>query len=87
MQYPPEFVAKCKRLYPNWTDLHRYLDAGDVIVGRYLDDNRSYGVSFPIIFAANTLAEVQKLARESLERNRLYAEWYRLYEQEQADDR
>ena len=39
MQYPPDFVKEVKNLFPANTELHKALDAGSPIVGRFLDDN------------------------------------------------
>ncbi|MBD5389308.1 hypothetical protein HDR63_03595 [bacterium] len=39
MEYPQYFVALVKATYPKSPDLHKALDKGSEIVGRYLDDS------------------------------------------------
>ena len=35
MFYPEDFKNRVKKAYPNWDELHRRLDEGDVFVGCY----------------------------------------------------
>jgi hypothetical protein len=39
MHYPDAFVEKVKGEFPDFTLLHRHLDAGDIFVGRILRDH------------------------------------------------
>lgn len=38
MMYPKDFVAKAKKIFPDWKQLHEWLDAENPIVGRALAD-------------------------------------------------
>ena len=42
INYPKDFVERVKKALPQETDLHKHLDQGDEIVGRYLDDMSSH---------------------------------------------
>ncbi len=39
MNYPEDFVKRVKKAYQNWDRLHKVLDIGSTMVGRYLCDN------------------------------------------------
>jgi hypothetical protein len=80
MQYPDDFVKRCKETYPDFYDLHEALDDGLVFAGRYLDDSRYGGVSNKDILRAESLEQVQELARQCEMRNQLYKEWFDLYQ-------
>ncbi len=41
MIYPKNFIKRVKKVYPNERKLHNYLEQGDIIAGRILD-NMSY---------------------------------------------
>lgn len=82
MFYPTEFKEKVKKAFPNWDELHRSLDEGDVFVGRYLDDNCTTSLSINTIMAATSLKELQDKARTELEKVELYNEWSRLYNEQ-----
>jgi len=78
--YPQEFIDKCKKVYPDWTDLHTKLTEGWTFVGRYLDDARCGSISTKKILAATSLEELKEEARHCLESEHLYAEWCDIYE-------
>ena len=82
MQYPPEFIAECKRLYPDWPALYKRIEEGASIVGRYLDDTRMTGLPFAAILAATTLESLQERARRMIDEQALYQRWCELYEQQ-----
>jgi len=83
MEYPEAFVAKVKAEYPEWQELHRKLDSGDVFVGRYLDDNRHFEMSptaIVIAFNDGRGHEVREAAEKAVRREQLYSEWSELYD-------
>lgn len=78
MFYPEDFKNRVKKAYPNWDELHRRLDEGDVFVGCYLDDSCSTGISFETILSATSLEELNNKARVGQEKVAIYNEWCRL---------
>lgn len=78
MFYPEDFKNRVKKAYPNWDELHRRLDEGDVFVGRYLDDSSSTEISFETILSATSLEELKNEARVGQEKVAIYNEWCRL---------
>ncbi len=82
MFYPEDFKTRVKKAYPNWEDLHRRLDSGDVFVGRYLDDNSTTSLSLDTILNATSLEKLQEKARTAQEKVELYREWSNLYREQ-----
>jgi len=74
MQYPDEFKAEARRVYPTWTELHQKIEAGSSIVGRYLDDSCG-SLSPHKILACFTIEEAHALAQTYLDRHDLYNQW------------
>lgn len=80
MIYPEDFITKVKKAYPNWEELHRKLDSGDVFVGRYLDDSSPTALSLDTVLTATSLEELQEKARAIQQKGELYREWLDLYQ-------
>jgi|GEM_PF-6860166 len=83
MNYPRVFKERCKRAYPNWSEMDHALETGNVFVGRYLDDSRtSYIAHTKILELLNTnqIDKLKKLCVEAMEKEALYAEWCRMYD-------
>jgi hypothetical protein len=79
MEYPKEFIEKCKAVYPTWTQLHELLEAGNDFAGRFLDDSQhSAKVSTKEILEAKTLEEIQVKAKIVQAKTDLYSEWGKL---------
>ncbi|MBD8922208.1 hypothetical protein EGR52_02140 [bacterium] len=78
MFYPEDFKNRVKKAYPNYDELHRRLDEGDVFVGRYLDDSSSTRISFETILSATSLEKLKNEARVGQEKVAIYNEWCRL---------
>ena len=77
-QYPAEFVKRVKAAYPDWPDLHKALDKGSEIVGRYLDDSREGGIDPHEVVKMIDQGQVQALRQKADElvlRQKLYTEW------------
>lgn len=75
-KYSPQFIAKVKRLYPFSSEIHRHVDNGNEILGRYLDDSSSGGIDPDKILSIHHIDAIHALARERKEKIALYAEWY-----------
>ena len=78
MQYPAEFVSKVKATYPDWEDLHRHLDDGHPIVGRYLDDSRYWTMKPHLVVEMITTGRVEELLAEAQKKviaGDLYSKW------------
>ena len=83
MKYSEEFVKKVKTVYPDWKELHKALEKGSQIVGRYLDDSRYFSMSPAKIveaFKQGRGYDVLKEAKRANECAKLYAEWSNLYQ-------
>ena len=80
MQYPKEFVEKCKAIYPDWKELHEGLANGSDFVGRYLDDSRYGVISTNEILKATSLEELQAKAHRAKAKEEIYGEWGTLYQ-------
>lgn len=76
--YPANFVAKAKKLYPNWTELHQALASGSELVGRYLDDSCDGKLDCREVMKAESLREVKAMAKRELAKVELYSEWCEL---------
>ena len=82
LQYPQEFVAKAKRLYPNWQKLHELLDKGSPFVhGLLLEARPEYNVSFTRVLNAESLEDLQEYVRTEIEKEELYLEWTVIYDE------
>jgi hypothetical protein len=79
--YTPEFIARVKAAYPDYSDLHRLLDSGGVMVGRYLCDSVPDRPTFEEIidaFMSEDLMVFSKFlasARNGLEKQNLWRDW------------
>lgn len=82
MEYSKEFIDKTKKLYPNWQKLHELLDKGSPFVGNLLHEAQpSGGLSLAVILNAESLEDLQELARNEVEKLSLYPEWMMLREE------
>lgn len=75
MNYPEEFIRKCKEAYPTWGDLHHHLEAGHMIAGRLLDDASQGSIPLDTILKTTDLKQLQDQAREHKMKRELYGEW------------
>lgn len=80
MNYPEDFVKRVKKAYPDWKRLHKALDSGSCMVGKYLSDNTCDSISLEKILKAKDLKKLQNVAELALERNMLYTEWCTLHD-------
>jgi hypothetical protein len=77
-RYPAEFVARVKAEYPKRPTLHKLLDDGESLVGRYLDDSSTGGLNAALVIQMideNKVAELRSSAQALVRRKELYAEW------------
>ncbi len=79
MFYPEDFKNRVKKVYPNWDELHRLLDSGDVVVGVYLDNTSPTALSLNTILTATSLKKLQEQAKIAQEKVALYHDWCTLY--------
>lgn len=87
MNYPSDFKERVKKEFPTGGRLHKKLDTGDVIVGRYLDDSVPAGISPEEVLRAldtQELGSLRTLAKQAIRRKNLYREWYKLYNQQRS---
>jgi len=73
MNYPTPFKERVKKLWPNWTEIHRRMDNG-MPIGEYLRCDTNITISLNTVLNATSLKELQDLAMLMRERNNLYRE-------------
>ena len=77
-RYPVKFVNEVKATYPNSPDLHRALDRGGEIVGRYLDDYSGGNIGPDEIVKmidSGCVHDLRKRAERLNIRKKLWGEW------------
>ena len=86
MKYPETFIAKCKRVFPNWTQLHKCLDKGSPSVGRMINECAEQTTfHYNEILRATSLEELQQKAEcDRIIQNYRKEEQPRYQEQERA---
>lgn len=81
MIYSKEFIEKVKKEYPDWKDLHRALEMGDIRVGNYLAEKSNLDMDAEEIvraFNEGREEDVFKSAEKCVRRKKLYVEWWNL---------
>jgi hypothetical protein len=79
MKYPKEFIEKCKQIYPDFDKLHNALDNGHEIVGRYLCDSCSNGISFEFVLSVESLETLKQIAANGKARDDIYLKWTKIF--------
>jgi hypothetical protein len=74
--YTQDFIDEVKELYPTFTEMHVHAEQGNSILGRYLDDNASIGISIDKVLLATSLNELQAEAKVMKRRIELYGKWF-----------
>ena len=85
MNYPEDFVSRCKKAYPDWKELHEKLDSGDVMAGRYLDDASGSVIGTKKILKLidkNKVKKLRVMCLFAIEKVALYVEWGHLYNEQ-----
>ena len=88
MKYPEKFIAKCRRVYPNWTQLHKCLEKGSISVSRMLSECKTTTFHYNEILRATSLEELQEQAQLMKDRCELVHdcdEAIRQYEEEKRN--
>lgn len=75
MAYTKELIEEVRELYPDSPKMHELAESGHPILGRYLDDSSSGGISIDQILLATTLEELQTKARLLKRKVNLYKKW------------
>jgi hypothetical protein len=79
--YPESFVIKAKAIYPDWQDLHYYLNKNDKIVGRMLEQSRGMSLDEDMIislFRNNKTEKILEAAKRAQAKRNIYNEWVAL---------
>jgi hypothetical protein len=79
--YPDDFKKRVIAEFPNCVGLHKALESGSDIVGRYLDDSSTGGISAETIIKAfedNEREKVLEMAKKIVRIKALCEEWYAL---------
>lgn len=61
--YTQEFIAAVKAVFPDWEAMHKALDSGSDIVGRYLDDNSYNDITLNDILEQDIVTLRQRVLR------------------------
>lgn len=81
LMYSEAFVKKAKELYPDWVDLHYYLDKNDKVVGRMLEQSRGLSLDEDMIislFRNNKQEKILQAAMRAQAKRAIYNEWVEL---------
>lgn len=76
MNYPEDFKARCKEVFPEWEKLHEFLDKGTRLAGRYLCDAAPHPDAEEL--SRIIISDPEKalhLARRNIMAADLYEEW------------
>ena len=77
MTYPPEFIARVKAAYQDYSDLYRLLDTGGVMVGPYLCDGiptiKESDIS--ALLKKKDFAGMQRMIDRHKEKKKLWEDW------------
>lgn len=77
-QYPPEFIARVKSVYPDHKDMHDKAEEGSIWLGRYLCDCCGLTLNSKKLLElsrAGNWNEIQRLVEINDERERLWEDW------------
>ena len=85
MKYTEDFISRVKKEYPTYTNLHKHIDNGSEMVGRYLED--SFGtITENDVMLATSLNELREKAIGIKIKKELYKEWFNMYRKEKGLD-
>ena len=82
IEYPADFATRVQQEFPEDQGILIALRDGRVLLGRYLDDARSFNVhpsTIVRLFIQGQECELLEAAEQALRRQSLYREWGRLY--------
>ena len=85
MEYPKKFKDRCKKIYPDWDDLHDMLNREQTLAGRYLCDSSLSNIPIKAVlnFVRNKdMNGLKEMCDRELEKLELYVEWQKLYDAE-----
>lgn len=74
--YTKEFIEEVKRVYPDSKEMIRLAEAGDMFLGRYLDDARESGCISAEFILTHSYDEIIDAAKRENAKNRLYSKWF-----------
>ena len=77
-KYPADFVKRAKAEYPSWPELHKALDSGNQLAGKYLDDASQGEISPNEVVKMIYAGQVQQLRAKAdrlARRRKLYRDW------------
>ena len=72
MGFSKKFIEEVKELYPSFTSLHKAVENGSGLVGRYLDDAEDGKISYKKILEATSLDDLKEEANRIERRLKLY---------------
>ena len=75
MAYSEKLIKEVKEAYPDYPRMHELAETGSAWLGRYLDDSSPRSISIDTVLKANSLEELQNLAKDYKKKLDLYAMW------------
>ena len=75
MAYSEKLIKAVKETYPDFPRMHELAETGSAVLGKYLDDLSPWSMSIDTVLKANSLKELQNLAKEYKKKCDLYAMW------------
>jgi hypothetical protein len=79
MKYSESLIEQVKKLYPNSTEMQHHAEAGNTILGRFLDDSSSGGIGAETILSIHTIEELHQRAKLLKAKQDLYQQWWGEY--------
>jgi hypothetical protein len=75
MAYSEKLIKEVKETYPDYPRMHELAETGSAWLGRYLDDSSPRSISIDTVLKANSLEDLQNLAKDYKKKLDLYAMW------------
>ena len=70
-----KLIKAVKEAYPDYLQMHKLADEGNVWLGRYLDDSSPRSIPLKTILEARSLEELQALAKQCQQKVDVYLMW------------
>lgn len=84
MKYSKQLIDEVKELFPNSYDTIRHAEAGNEILGRFLDDSCHSSIPISIILEASSLEHLKALATREKRKIELYRKWGKEWDAQKA---
>lgn len=80
MNYSKRFKKRVKRAFGDDSSIQQSLEKDDLLIGHLLQQNMQISFSIDDILNANSLEELQSLAKKENEKKLVFEEWKKIYQ-------